>query len=129
MVFSLIKKAKDLLISADVQSTEILKEIGSYVPDEITVQALSEYLNSVKMKDTEALYNRLFQDLMINSKKYFIGVSWKAAAVLCTKFAESVITEKHHHDVPEVVTTKNLNEKEVAGMEYLGGKNTIKIVG
>ena len=73
------------------------------------------------MKNTEQLYNRLFQDIMRHTKDYFGKLSWKAAAVIGTKFVEVVVSSHNTNEVSDEITVKNLSEIELAGMQYLAG--------
>ena len=114
-------KTKDIIYSGGIHAATLLEEVKSYSPDDSTVEELANYLNSVKMKDTETLYNRMFQDLMRKSQEYFRKLSWKAAAVLMMKFVEIIISSQNQNEITDAITTKNLSEKEVAGMQYLAG--------
>ena len=120
IVISLVLKAKDNIISCGVHCPEIIKELQSYSINEKSVAELVTYLNSIKMKNIETLYNRMFNDLMKNSDKFF---QWprKAATVLCMKFVEIIISSKNKEEISDEIITKNLNNKEIAGMQYLAG--------
>ena len=121
IVFNYISKAKNNIISSGLYKGDIQDEIENFEPDEVAVENICKYLNSVKMKDVESLYHRLFRDVMMNSSKYFTNISNRSAVVLSTKFAEIVISSKNTHEIAEEIAIKNLNEKELAGMQYLGG--------
>ena len=45
----------------------------------------------------------------------------RASKVVCMKFSELVITLLNRKETVEQITTKNLTEKEVEGLKYLGG--------
>ena len=103
-----------------MHSGQLIKEIKTYKIDEKSVVELATYLNSIKMKDVEKLYNRLFNDVMKNGSKYF-ELSRRAATLLSIKFVEVVITSKNSEDTLREIVTKNLDEREIAGMQYLAG--------
>ena len=54
---------------------------------------------------------------MKNSDKFF-QLSRKAATVLCMKFVEIIILSKNKEEISDEIITKNLNNKEIAGMQY-----------
>ena len=57
---------------------------------------------------------------MKNSDKFF-QLSRKVATVLCMKFVEIIISSKTKEEISDEIITKNLNNKEIAGMQYLAG--------
>ena len=57
---------------------------------------------------------------MKNSQQYFV-LPERASKVVCMKFSELVITLLNRKETVDQITTKNLTEKEVEGLEYLGG--------
>ena len=118
-MFSLLLKAKNMLYSSGLHSDGITEELKQYPIEEKSVTYLTSYLNTIKMKDTEQLYDRMFNDLMKNSGKYFFKLSPKAATIISLKFVEMIITSKNKEEMPDEVCTKNLSEKEIAGMQYL----------
>ena len=71
-----------MLYSSGLHSDGITEELKQYSIEEKSVTHLTSYLNTIKMKDTEQLYNRMFNDLMKNSGKYFFKLSPKAATTL-----------------------------------------------
>ena len=60
-----------MLYSSGLHSDGITEELKQYSIEEKSVTYLTSYLNTIKMKDTEQLCNRMFNDLMKNSGKYF----------------------------------------------------------
>lgn len=121
IVYSLIIKSRDIITSSKHHTPDILEEIENFVPTDTCLNNITQYLNSVKMKNIELLYNRLFQDVMVNSKRFFPRISWKSAVIMATKFTQVVISSKNSQKIEKDITTKSLNEKEIAGMQYLGG--------
>ena len=84
-------KAKEMVCSAGVQAPSIIEELRNFNPDEKILEKLVNYMNSIKMRSTEELYNRLFQDIMRHSKDYFDKLSWISAVVMAIKFVEVVV--------------------------------------
>ena len=107
-------------IEADVYCEKIVDDINSYVMDPTAASVLADYLNSVKMASVENLYNRLFNDIMKQSRKYFL-LPEKASKVLAIHFVELIITSRNKKEIVDEITTKILTEKEIAGLQYLGG--------
>ena len=107
-----------MLYSSGLHSDGITEELKQYSIEEKSVTYLTSYLNTIKMKDTEQMFNRMFNDLMKNSGEYFFKLS-PAATIICMKFVEMIITSKNKEEMPDEVCTKNLSEKEIAGMQYL----------
>ena len=81
---------------------------------------LVNYLNSTKISNVEILYNRLFNDIVRNSESYFV-LEEKASRVISLKFVEILIGFLNKKEIVDGIATKNLSEKEVAGLHYLGG--------
>ena len=62
----------------------------------------------------------MFNDVTKNSQKYFL-LPERASNVLCLKFTEFLISPLTKKEIVEQINTKNLTEKEVEGLKYLGG--------
>ena len=56
---------------------------------------------------------------MKNSQQYFVLP--ERASKVCMKFSELVINLLNRKETVDQITTKNLTEKEVEGLKYLGG--------
>ena len=85
------------------------------------IEKLVAYLNSHQIKNTVLFYNRLFNDLMLKSKEFFVNRNIRTANVLMMKFVEVLIANRNEKVVPTEITTKSLSEKEIAGTQYMGG--------
>ena len=116
VVYGLVPKAKacELILLSRVHAGDICEALEAYT------HSLLNYLNTVKMNNVENLYNRLFNDVMKNSGKYF-QLAKRAFVVLSTKFVEVLISSKNKDEMNDNIVTKNLTEKEIAGLQYLGG--------
>ena len=120
LVFSFVSKAMEMCISSGVHANTIVDAIKSYKIDENSISVLVKYLNSVKKNNVEMFYNKLFNDIIKSSGRYF-SLPEKASKVICLKFVELLIASLNKKEIVENITIKNLTEKEVAGLQYLGG--------
>ena len=118
----MVKGAKEKIIESQLYTHEINSKLAVYNMSEEEAVKLTEYLNKTKIDNTELLYNRLFHDLMAKSSEYFL-LPKDIASLLCTKFVEIVIfsNSSDKDTAAKLTTTKSLSEKEIAGMQYLGG--------
>ena len=120
IVVSLVKSAIEICISNGIHDDITITALSSYKIDAKSITALKDYLNSLKSNNAEIIYNRLFNDVTKNSQKYFL-LPERASNVLCLKFTEFVISSLNKKEIVEQINTKNLTEKEVEGLKYLGG--------
>ena len=115
-----MKKAKEMCTTSGLHSSTIINAIELYTIDENSISVLVNYLNSTKISNVEILYNRLFNDIVRNSESYFV-LEEKASRVISLKFVEILIGFLNKKEIVDGIETKNLSEKEVAGLHYLGG--------
>ena len=121
LVLKLITKTIENIVSSKTHAADVNEALQSYAPGDNVLKKLVGYLNSHKIGNTELYYNRLFHDLMTKSADYFVDLPKRSAIVLCAKFAESLIAMRNEKLIPSSIITKNLNSKEIAGIQYLGG--------
>ena len=73
----------------------------------------------------EVFDKSLKDEIALNSSKYFKGLSQRAATLLATKLADTLLGHAKEglkkNSAKDVVTTVSLSENELAGMQYLGG--------
>ena len=115
----LVKSAIEICISNGIHDDITITALSSYKIDAKSITTLKDYLNSLKSNNAEIIYNRLFNDVTKNSQKYFL-LPERASNVLCLKFTEFVISSLTKKEIVEQINTKNLTEKEVEGLKYLG---------
>ena len=103
-----------------MHSSIIINAIELCTIDENSISVLVNYLSSTKISNVEILYNRLFNDIVRNSESYFV-LEEKVPRVISLKFVEILIGSLNKKEIVDGIATKNLSEKEVAGLHYLGG--------
>ena len=76
----------------------------------------------MKKKDQEKFYTMFYSTVPLNSTKYFTGLSRNAATLLSTKIADiMLVNSKEKSVVPVKAFDIKLTDKEMAGLQYVGG--------
>lgn len=94
--------------------------IGEETEEYSELQTIFKHL--VKKRNPEKLYSMYYSTVPLNSTRYFVGLSRNAATLLSTKLADHMLAyskEKAEMTVPTF--NINLTDKEMAGLQYLGG--------
>lgn len=74
------------------------------------------------MKDQEKFYTMFYSTVPLNSTKYFTGLARNAATLLSTKVADVMLVySKEKSVVPVKDFEIKLSDKEIAGLQYVGG--------
>ena len=115
--------------AAGVFAENLRNELSSYVN-----QPLSEssdeypflktlYDDFTKSGNLDKYYRKYYANVPLRSTTFFSGVSKNAATLLCTKVADSLIAfnKKERESTNTTTTTTILNERDIAGLQYLGG--------
>ncbi|XP_068707686.1 uncharacterized protein [Montipora foliosa] len=115
--------------AAEVFAENLRKELSSYV-----YQPLSEssdeysflktlYDDFTKSGNLDKYYSKYYAKVPLRSTTFFSGLSRNAATVLSTKVADSLIAfnKKERESTNTTTTTTILNERDIAGLQYLGG--------
>ena len=115
--------------AAGVFAENLRKELSSYV-----YQPLSEssdeysflktlYGDFTKSGNLDKYYSKYYAKVPLRSTTFFSGLSRNAATVLSTKVADSLIAfnKKERESTNTTTTTTILNERDIAGLQYLGG--------
>ena len=80
------------------------------------------YQELMKKKNQEQFYAKFYSTVPLNSCIYFTGPSRNSATLLSTKLADVMLT---YSKEKAVITVRNfkfdLTEKEMAGLQYIGG--------
>lgn len=112
--------------AAGVFAENLRKELSSYV-----YQPLSEssdeysflktlYDNFTKSGNLDKYYSKYYAKVPLRSTTFFSGLSRNAATLLSTKIADSLIAF-NKMERESTNTTTILNERDIAGLQYLGG--------
>lgn len=115
--------------AAGVFAENLRKELSSYV-----YQPLSEssdeysflktlYDDFTKSGNLDKYYSKYYAKVPLRSTTFFSGLSRNAATVLSTKVADSLIAfnKKERESTNTTTTTTILNERDIAGLQYLEG--------
>lgn len=112
--------------AAGVFAENLRKELSSYV-----YQPLSEssdeysflktlYDDFTKSGNLDKYYSKYYAKVPLRSTTFFSGLSRNAATLLSTKIADSLIAF-NKMERESTNTTTILNERDIAGLQYLGG--------
>lgn len=112
--------------AAGVFAENLRKELSSYV-----YQPLSEssdeysflktlYDDFTKSGNLDKYYSKYYAKVPLRSTTFFSGLSRNAATLLSTKIANSLIAF-NKMERESTNTTTILNERDIAGLQYLGG--------
>lgn len=114
---------------AEVFAESLRSELNSY-----TYQPIQEgtdeffalktlYDDFLKNGNLEKFYSKYYATVPLKSTRFFCGLSRNAATLLSTKVADSLIAFcKKQRESPEAInSTTALKEREMAGLQYLGG--------
>ena len=126
----LVKDTKHNIIQREVfdkslkdEVNDFCLELGESTSEFRTVQNL--YDSFISKGNSEAFYSKFYGEIVLNSSKYFKGLSQRAATLLATKLADTLLGHAKEglkkNSAKDVVTTVSLSENELAGMQYLGG--------
>ena len=76
----------------------------------------------VKKTDAEKFYSMFYSTVTIKSTSYFAGLSKNAATLLSTKLADHMLSySKKQECTNSSASSAKLTEKEMAGLQYIGG--------
>jgi hypothetical protein len=80
------------------------------------------YDGLIKNGNPEKFYSKYYAQVPLNAMKYFPGLSRNAATLLSTKLADRMLSCSKERDNDQTKVEKLcLSDKELAGMQYLGG--------
>lgn len=124
----MINEAKQRLTDNKVFPKNVREELRAYNFTGISEET-EEFLNLqnifkclVKKTDAEKFYSMFYSTVPIKSTSYFAGLSRNAATLLSTKLADHMLSysKKQEHTNSSASSAK-LTEKEMAGLQYIGG--------
>lgn len=115
--------------AAKVFSESLRSELSSYTYQPILegtdeFSALKTlYDDFVKNGNLEKFYSKYYATVPLKSTRFFCGLSRHAATLLSTKVADSLIVfcKKQRESPGTINSTTALKEREMAGLQYLGG--------
>ena len=86
------------------------------------------YEKLAKKGNAEKFYSDFYGEVSVNSCRFFTGLSRNAATLLTMKVADSMVAHCKKQNQPSSINTNSkvnqqctLSDKEVAGLQYLGG--------
>ena len=81
------------------------------------------YDDLTKSGNVDKYYRKYYAKVPLRSTTFFFGLSKNAATLLSTKVADSLIAfnKKERESTNTTTTTTILNERDIAGLQYLGG--------
>lgn len=128
MLAKIVDEVKRRLVDNKVFSKDIREELRSYeltyLPEESMELAELQkiFKQLMKKKDQEKFYATFYSTVPLNSTKYFTGLSRNAATLLSTKVADIMIVySKEKSFIPGKDFEIKLSDKEMAGLQYVGG--------
>ena len=127
---SMVDEVKVKIASNKVFPRSLRDELRSYIFPKIgeDTTEFSElrkvYQVLAKNGDPEKFYAKFYSTIPLNAMKYFEGLSRNAATLLSTKLADRMLAyskEKGAVDASEMEVKLSLSDKEMAGLQYIGG--------
>lgn len=115
---------------AEVFAESLRNEVNSYAYQPLQegseeFSALKElYDNFIRTGNIEKFYSKYYATVALKSTRFFCGLSRNAATLLSTKVADSLIAYcKKQMESPDKTSSSTVlkNEREMAGLQYLGG--------
>ena len=86
------------------------------------VEIKAIYKGLLKSGNAERFYTNFYTTIVLNSRTTFQGLSEKAATLLSTKVADCMVAQrKEKTETVSPSTTCKLSDKEMAGLQYIGG--------
>ena len=124
----MVDEVKQRIVNNKVFLETIREELRAYpftnLAEESTefVELQKIYRQLMKKKNKEQFYAKFYSTVPLNSCRYFTGLSRNSATLLSTKLADVILA---YGKEKAVITVKNikfeLTEKEMAGLQYIGG--------
>ena len=120
-----IKKACKKILTEELHSEEVLKEINEYLENFSEFKELSDLqkkLITLTLNDKELFYSRYYVEIVSKSERYlkFKGNTSKVVLMKLADIIQADIVKEQGH-IDNEIHTKNLSEREVAALQYLGG--------
>ena len=86
-----------------------------------TIQNIYEAFLAKGNKET--FYAKFYGEIALNSSTYFKGLSQRAATLLATKLADTLLSHAKQASSPTTIADKSIpiSDIELAGLQYLGG--------
>lgn len=124
----LLKKTLQKIIFQDMYPEDILLEVNNLqdkvsTNDKFIEKLYTDVCKKINFKNTESFYISFYNTIVRESTGYFHQVANKCATIVTRKLGDELmkfVTTKRNPEVEEIVT-KNLSEKEVSALQYLGG--------
>ena len=117
----LLKKTCSKIIERDLHPENILKELQSFKPRFTELIKLQKDLSTIKRTKYDLLYPEYYSHVVINSDEYFECLTESSSTLLFIKLLDIIIAESDDDKISQDVIGHNLTERDVAGMQYLGG--------
>ena len=122
----LLSKTLQKIRSQDMYPQDILLEkhnLQGNISIELIDKLHKDICTKIKFKNTESFYISYYNNSVSESMGYFSQVESKCVTVVIRKLADELIKfvmTKRNPETEEIIT-KNLSEKEVSDLQYLGG--------
>ena len=122
MTESIIKACKKIL-AEELHSELVLKEINEYLENFSEKESvdLQKKLSTLTLNDKELFYSRYYVEIVSKSETY-LKLKESTSKIILMKLADilqaDAVKEQEH---VEEIHTKNLSEREIAALQYLGG--------
>ena len=124
----MINEAKQRLTDNKVFPKNIREELRAYNFSGISEET-EEFLNLqnvfkclAEKRDAEKFYSMFYSTFPLKSTSYFVGLSRNAATLLSTKLADHMLCYSTKQECTNSsASSAKLTEKEMAGLQYIGG--------
>lgn len=84
---------------------------------------LKELNESISFENTERFYTTFYRNIVVKSEQLFPMLSYQAGSIFTRKFGDILLCYINKKNIPvnDDIITKNLNNKEILALQYLGG--------
>lgn len=123
---SMVNEVKNQLTENKIFSKNLREELKAYNFTTIgeETEEFAELQKIYKQsKNPEKFYKMFYSTVPLNSTRYFLGLTRNAATLLSTKLADRMLAYSKEKAMTTTVPdfNFNLNDKEVAALQYIGG--------
>ena len=131
----MVEEVKRCLINNKIFSKDIREKFSAYQFTNLSEKSMEfaelqkMFKQLMKKKAQEKFYIMFYYTVPLNSTKYFAGLCRNAATQLSTKVADIMLVySKEKSVVPVKDFEIKLSDKEMAGLQYIGGNVFHKII-
>ena len=119
-----VEKTCNIILNDKLYLDNILTDIKVIKSDcsETDLKNLCHTFNGIKAKSKEQFLSKSYQVVLLKFDTFFgTEISDESKKIFLMKFINLYMTEMLKSDIDEEIHIKNLTDREIAGLQYLGG--------